>query len=344
MTGREDTRRLSPSAQEAIRFRAVKAVLSGKTQSEVARFFGVSRTRVNQWIQLVRQNGKNVLKARKRGGCKPRLLKGWQASWIVRKIRGEHPDQLKLHFVLWTREAVQQLIWVRFKIKLAIRTIGDYLLRWGLTPQKPVKRAFQQNTQAVQTWLETTYPSIQAKARQEKASIYWEDEMGLKSIHFRGRTYSPKGIKPVVKTTGDRYGCNMISAISNLGKLLFSVFEGSFTIPVFLGFLERLVRHSQGKKVILIVDGHPVHKAKAVKEWLEGKKELIEMFILPGYSPELNPDELLNQEIKATVFKTRRPRDKADLKALLSRKLSSIQKQPHKIKAYFQGTHVQYAA
>jgi transposase len=339
-----DTRTLSPSAQEALRIRAVEAVLSGKTQVEVARLFGVSRTRVNQWMQIVKKQGKQALKAKRRGGQKQPLLKGWQASWVVRKIRDKNPDQLKLSFVLWTRAAVQEIVWNRFQIKLAIRTIGDYLARWGLTPQKPVKRAYQQNNEAVKEWLEKIYPSIQAQAKKEQATIYWEDEMGLRSDHWRGRSYSPKGEKPVVKTTGVRYGCNMISALSNVGKLLFSVFEGSFTVEVFLGFLERMVKQAQGKKLILIMDAHPVHKAKAVSKWLESRKHLLEVFILPGYSPELNPDELLNQDVKATVFKQKRPSSKQDLKALLSKRLSSIQKQPEKIKAYFQAKYVKYAA
>jgi transposase len=168
--------------------------------------------------------------------------------------------------------------------------------------------------------------------------------MGLRSQHYAGRSYSPRGKTPVIQLSGKRFGVNMISAISNSGKLAFSLYEERFTQVVFINFLKRLIRHSNGKKVFLIADGHPVHKGKKVQAWLEENKSSIEMSIMPGYSPELNPDELLNQEIKSTVFSKKRPREKKELKALLESKLYSIQRQPEKIKAYFKGHYTQYAA
>ena len=238
----------------------------------------------------------------------------------------------------------EKLIEKQFGIKIAIRTVGDYLHRWGMTPQKPVSKAYQQNPEAVKRWLEEEYPEIQRKAKQEKAIIFWGDEMGLRSDHVAGKSYSPKGKKPELLKTGDRFSCNMISAVSNVGKLYFSVFQGSFVIPIYLNFLKRLIRQNAGRKVILIVDGHPVHKAIAVKEWLSLHVNEIEVYLLPGYSPELNPDELLNQDLKSNVFKQKRPRSKKDLKTLLKAKLYEIQKRPEKIRSYFKGRHVLYAA
>jgi transposase len=344
MSNKVDTRRLTQEQQEFIRMNAVKRVLAGEKQVDVADSLGVSTWSVNQWVKKARGKGAKALVSKPRGGQKKRFLTKRQENWVIQKLQLEHPEQLKLPFVLWTREAIQSLIENQFGIRLALRTLTDYLERWGMTPQKPVKQAYEQDPCAIEQWLEEDYPQIQAQAKKEKATIYWEDEMGLRSEHYAGRSFSPKGKTPTINLSGKRFGCNMISAITNHGQLAFSIYEKKFTSSVFLDFLKRLIQHNQGKKVIVIVDGHPVHKAKAVKEWLEKHKEEIEMFLLPGYSPELNPDELLNQEIKSTVFSKKRPRDKGDLKALLESKLHSLQKQPEKISAYFKGKYTQYAA
>lgn len=341
-----DNRNLSPEQQEVLRQKAVAAVIAGEKQVQVARTLGASTWSVCQWVMKARKKGVASLKAKRRGGHKPALLKPWQAARIVCIIRERNPDQLKLPlpYVLWTREAVQKLIFQKYGVQLALRTISDYLARWGMTPQKPVSRAYQQNSEAVQLWLEEKYPAIVARVKKEKGLLFWGDEMGLRSDHVAGRGFSPKGVKPVLERTGDRFGCNMISAISNLGKLYFSIFEGSFKIPVFLDFLKRLIHQNKGRKIFLIVDGHPVHKARLIQTWLEENKSRIELFILPGYSPERNPDELLNQELKATVFRSKRPTNKKELKALLHKRLCQIQKNTRKIQAYFQARYTAYAA
>jgi transposase len=168
--------------------------------------------------------------------------------------------------------------------------------------------------------------------------------MGLRSDHQSGRSFSLKGKTPAIHTTGNRFGCNMISAVSNLGKLYFSVFEGSCVVNVFLDFLKRLVKQNKGRKVFFIVDSHPVHKAKTVQQWVDRHSTEIALHYLPGYSPDLNPDELLNQDLKATVFKETRPKNKQELKALLSKRLSQIQKNPERIRSYFKAKTVCYAA
>jgi hypothetical protein len=251
---------------------------------------------------------------------------------------------LKLPFALWTREAVQALIFQKYGIKIAVRTMGTYLRSWGFTPQKPARQAIEQQDKKVRDWLEKEYPAIEARAQKEKALILWGDEMGLRSDHQAGRSYSLKGKTPVVQVSSNRFRCNMISALSNKGQLVFSVFEGSFVTPVFSEFLKRLVRQFKGQKLFLVVNGHPVHKARLIKNWLAEHKNSIELFLLPVYSPELNPDELLNQELKATVYKTGRPKDKQDLKRKLKARLYSIRKQPGKVMAYFQKHSVRYAA
>ena len=196
---------------------------------------------------------------------------------------------------------------------------------------------------AVEKWLKEQYPAIQERAREKKAVIYWGDETGLRSDHQSGTSYGLKGKTPIVRNSGKRFSCNMISVLNNKGELAFMVFEGKFNSKVFLAFLKRLLKH-QPKRVFLIIDGHPVHRSKEVKTWLEVNSRRIEVFILPGYSPELNPTELLNQDVKANVFKQQRPRCKKELKSSLGRYMHSIQRCPQKVKNYFKGRFVQYAA
>ena len=336
-------RKLSPKAQEAIRQRAVKAVLTGKSRSEVARLFSVSRVSVNAWVTQHRIQGQSGLKSKKRGSHATGSLAPFQAATIARLVEKHPPEALKLPFVLWTREAVQQLIERQFSIKVSIWTVGRYLKQWNFTPQKPLRRAYEQNKQAVEKWLKEDYPEILRRAKKEKAQIYWEDEMGIRSDHQTGVSYGKRGKTPIIPKTGKRFGFNMISAINNRGKLAFSLFEGSFDTKVCIGFLRRLIRYSKGK-VFLIWDGHPVHKGNAMKRWLENHQEEIEVFILPGYSPELNPDELLNQDVKSNAVGRKNARTKAELKKNVKSYLAGIQRQPLRVANFFRESHVQYAS
>ena len=345
MSTQQDTRHLSPAGQELLRKKAVAMVSTGMKQVQVSRLLGVSEWSISQWLKQVRQKGEKSLNSRKRGTRTPNiLLKPSQEKAIIRTICQSHPDEEGLPFTLWTREAIQQLIWKRYRILPALRTLTDYLRRWGMTPKAPVAKAYEQKAEAVRQWLEEEYPRIKAKAKRENALIYWQDEMGLRSDHLAGRSFSPIGKTSGTKKSGNRFSCNMNSASSHSGKMYFSEFTGSFVTSVYLGFLSRLIRQNKGRKVILIIDGHPVHRGKAVQSWLKEHVKQIECFFLPGYSPELNPDELLNQEIKATVFEEKRPRNKGDLKALLEKKLYQIQKDSTKIRAYFNAPLVRYAA
>lgn len=339
-----DARSLSPASQEALRKRGVQAVLGGMKQTVVAATFGVSASIVSQWMKADREGGEQALNARKKGPAKgtgARLTPA-QAATIRKMIVDKCPEQLKLPFYLWTREAVQELIFRKFTIRVAIRTVGNYLRDWGFTVQKPVRRAYEQNRAAVQRWLEEDYPAIQRRAKAEKALIYWGDEMGLRSDDQVGRSYGVRGQTPVIPGTGQRFGCNMISAVTNQGHLCFQVFDGSFNVKVFLGFLKRLVKQA-GRKVVLIVDGHPVHRAKLVQAWRAAHAEEIEIVYLPGYSPELNPDELLNQDVKRAALRQRRPKNVIALKGDVRAYLFSTQKRPDVIRRYFEERHVQYA-
>ena len=194
----QDARSLSAEAQEDLRRRVVEAVQKGLSQTEVARVFGVARGTVNRWMGMVERAGQRALKARRRGRPAVSRLKPHQAATTVRHILSGCPDQLSLPFALWTREAVQELLARKFDVEVSVWTVGRYLRAWGLTPQKPVRRAYEQNPAAVRKWLEEEYPSIREQARQWKAQIHWLDEMGLRSDHQAGRSYGRRGQTPVV--------------------------------------------------------------------------------------------------------------------------------------------------
>ena len=340
----QDARKLSAAAQEDLRRRVVRAIIDeGMSKAHAVRTFGVSKTAVFNWLKAYRKRGAPGLAARPQGRPRRSRLKGHQAASTVRIITDNCPDQLKLSFALWTREAVCELIEKRWGIRLSVWTIGRYLKRWGFTPQKPLRRAYEQNPAAGKRWLAEEYPAIVKRAKAKNAEIHWGDEMGLRSDHQTGTSYGRKGKTPVIPGTGQRFRCNMISTITNRGRLSFMVFTQTFTAKVMIEFLGRLIRHA-GRKVFLIVDGHPVHRSKKVKRWLESHAAEIELFFLPGYSPQLNPDELLNQDVKSNALGRRRPQDRDELINTVRSYLRSTQKQPQIVTNYFKQVDVSYAA
>jgi len=339
----KDARHLSASAQEALRYRVVNAVESGMSKSEAARVFKVSRTAVHYWTKAAANNGASSLKARKRGPRSNSRLLPHQAATAVRLMEQKCPEQLGLPFYLWTREAVQQFLAERFGLSVSVWTVGRYLKKWGFTPQKPLHRAYEQDRKAVKHWLETEYPQMCREAHHQKAEIHWGDEMGVRSDYQAGRSYGRVGQTPTVSGTGQRFGCNMISTITNRGKLCFKVFTQRFDSAVMLDFLRRLIRQNS-QKVFLIVDGHPVHRSRAVHQWLEKHADRIRLFFLPAYSPQLNPDELLNHDVKANAVGRQRAKNKAQMMENIRSYLRSTQRQPRIVQRYFHEKHVAYAA
>jgi transposase len=340
-----DARSLPQAAQEELRRRAVRLVGEGRSQVEVAGLLGVTRQAVGNWMRAHRRGGEQALAAGRRGrrGGHTKLTQSQQEQ-VARLIVGHNPDQLKLPGFLWTRALVRDLIAQRFGIEVGEDTAGRYLRAWGFSPQKPMRRAYEQSDEAVRAWLEERYPEIEKRAYRERAEILWADESGLRSDHTAGRTWAPVGRTPVTKGTGKRFRANMIAAVSNTGTLRFRVFDERFTGPVFLDFLKRLVKDARGRKVMLIVDGHPAHRARLVRNWVTANPELIELHFLPGYAPELNPAEMLNQDVKTNALGRRRPLDVTELKADVRRFLRSCQRRPAKVARYFQERHVTYAA
>jgi transposase len=342
----EDTRSLPAAAQAALRSRAVRAVLDGMTQAEAARVFGVHHNAVYRWIKRYREGGWPGLGEQRRGRRpgEQAALSQPQQQEVIALVRETTPDQLGLAGFLWTREAVSELISQRYGLLLARTTVGGYLRGWGFSPQRPQHRALEQNPAAVRRWLAETYPAIGAQARREGGVVLWLDEMGVRSDAAAGRSWAPVGQTPVIKRTGQRFRVNMLSAISNAGRLRFRLFTGSFTGSVFIDFLGRLLRDSGGRKVHLIVDGHPVHRAKAVSAWVGRHADRIELHFLPGYSPELNPVELLNHDVKANAAGRRRPRSAAELRDELRGYLRRRQRQPEVLVRFFNHPSTCYAA
>lgn len=342
--GDGDARSLSAEAKEALRIRAVRAVASKQmTQQQAADAFGVKRPTVGRWMSEYKRGGEQALAARALGRPPgPRVLTGWQASWVKRAVVGRCPDQLKLPGLLWTRDLVRELIIREFGITVSVETVGRYLKRWGLTVQKPSRQAFEQSAPAVAAWLKVHYPKIRADAAAEGAEILWGDEAGVRSDHQTGTSWGLKGVTPVVRTSGKRFSVNVISTVTNEGALRFMVFEGSFTQQIFITFMRRLIKNAK-RRIYLIVDNHVVHRGKIVRTWLDKHAEQIRVIRLPSYSPELNPDELLNQDLKQHVGRARNA-TAADMTRDVRGLLRERQNQPETVKGYFTQPTTAYAA
>jgi transposase len=258
-------------------------------------------------------------------------------------ITGHFPDELDIDSALWTRSAVQQLIADKCDVEMPIRTVGEYLNRWGYTPQKALKRAYEQDPEQVQAWLDIEYPAIQQRAQQENAEIAWGDESGLRSETQVGRGYAPMSQTPEIQPNPQRVSVNFLASVSNQGKVRFMLYTQKLTAQVFITFLERLIAKRE-RKLMWIVDRHPVHRSDAVHRWLQAHRDKIEMHLLPPYSPQLNPTEHLNCDVKQGVHSKPPTRNLDQLKGRLRSHLFKLQKLPSRIVKYFQHSFIAYAA
>lgn len=339
-----DLRKQPDDVRNHMRKQAIRLIKTGKTQQEIADNFGVHLNTVGGWWRNYQKEGKKALQVNKRGlkSGQGRVLTAEQEKEIQKMIIDKTPDQLKLPFVLWDRKAVKELIQSHYGIIVAIRTIGDYLQRWNFSPQRPVKRAYEQQPKTVQRWLDEVYPEIQIKAKQEDAEIHWGDETGFRNDHHYGRGYSPRGKTPVVRLSVKRVSTNMISSITNQGKVRFMIYSKSMNAQVLIKFLKRLIKSSD-RKIFLILDNLKVHHAIRVREWLEGKEDELEIFFLPSYSPELNPDEYLNNDIKQGIHSKTLFRDEKSLKKGVLSHMRMLQKMPKRVMNYFKHPKIAYA-
>lgn len=340
-----DARKHSPQTQYELRKQVIRMRKQGHKNTTVAEAVGISASHASTIWQRYKKEGSVAIKIGQRGRQHgdQRVLRAEQEREIQRFLIDRTPDQLKLSFALWTREAVKLLIKQRYGMNMPIRTVGEYLKRWGFTPQKPVKRAYEQNTQAVNRWLETQYPAIATQARKENAEIHWGDETGVQTDAYRVRGFAPKGNAPVVKLPAQKSSINMISSVTNQGQMRFMMYRGTMNCQLLIKFMTRLIKDT-GRKVFLVLDNLRSHHAKIVKEWLSAHKDAIEVFYLPSYSPELNPDEYLNGDLKLRVHSGMPARNQKELERKTKSFMQSIAKRPQHVQNYFKHPKVKYAA
>jgi transposase len=340
-----DARTLNQEAQEMLRQQIVRLRKAGRPNKDIADIVGVSESHCSRvWSRYQKEGAKAVAKGKRgRRHGEQRTLTAEQESTIKRHLVDKRPDQLKLSFALWNREAVRLLIQQECGFIMPIRTVGEYLKRWGFTPQKPAKWAKEQSTPAVALWLTKDYPAIAKRAKQEKAEIYWGDETGIQTGANVEKGYSPKGKTPVLRQTARKHRINMISAITNQGKVRFMFYGDNMNSQRLIKFMHRLTRDA-GRKVFLILDNLKVHHSHLVKRWLDKHKEKIEVFFLPSYSPELNPDEYLNNSLKGRVHSGERAQNAKQLESKARSHMRNLQNKPLKVKRFFEHRCASYAA
>jgi transposase len=342
----KDARRLSPTEQHERRRQVIRTYKRKINKAQIARDVGLSYSATCKIIDRYEAEGLAALAPRQRGrrsGDK-RVLSAEQEAQICATICDKRPEQLKMEFTLWSRAAVRELIEREFKVSLHLRSVGKYLNRWGFTPQKPMKRAYEQSPDAVRTWLDETYPVIAQRAKAEDAEIHWGDETALVNTDVRGRSYAPRGQTPVAMVVGGtRQKLSMIASVTNQGKARWMIINGAFNHEKLIEFFEALVADN-GRKVFLILDNLGVHHCKPVKQWLAEHSEQMEVFYLPSYSPELNPEERLNADLKHVIGRKVPVRTKAKLRAAAEQHMEVIGSEPERVKAYFRDPRVKYAA
>lgn len=340
----EDGRKLSREALEERRKTVIRMWKAKKKVPEIMQATGAGYTSVYSIWRKYQAEGSKSITVRSRGNKfgDGRHLTPDQELSIRKQIIDKHPDQLKLDFALWTRGAVRLLIKQECGFEMPIRTVGEYLKRWGFTPQKPVKFAYERNPDKVREWLKDTYPKISERAKSEGADIYWGDETGLRASDVRGRGFSIRGQTPVVQATAAYQNLSMISAITNKGKVSWMIVDGSVNIERFIEFLERLL-HDAERKVFLVLDNLKVHHAVLVQEWVVQQKGKIELFYLPAYSPDLNPDEHVNSDVKYGVGSKAPVRTKENLRKAAEEHMSILRSTPDRIKKYFEDPAISYA-
>lgn len=337
-----DGRKLSHEALEAIRIRAVMQVQNGKSPEEVIAALGMSRACIYNWLAAHRAGGIDALKAKKLTG-RPKKLTGKHLQWLYKVIAQNNPQQYRFSFALWTVKIIQQLIEEKLNLKLGHTSVWRLLKQLGLTCQKPIFKAYQQNPQLVEQWLTNTYPKIKRLAKKSNARIFFGDEAGVRSDFHAGTTWAPRGETPTVQANGQRFGVNIISAVSPAGEMRFMLVDGTIKTDEFIQFLSRLITNVP-HNVFLIVDGHPVHRSKKVKEYVISTEGKLALFYLPGYSPELNPDEFVWNNLKNNLVGRKFIESKTELKKEVLNGMRSLQKKPAIIKSYFQAKHTSYAA
>lgn len=336
-----DGRKLSHAAREEIRIRAVKRVEAGESPEDVVRTLGFHRSAIYEWLARYREGGIEGLRYRKIPGKKPKLS-GAQVRKVYEWITQSNPRQLNFEFALWTREMVRELIRAEFKIRMSVTSVGRLLKKLGLSPQKPLRRAYQQDPEAVERWKKLEYPAIRSEAKAAGGLIFFADEASVRSDYHSGTTWAPVGQTPVVRSTGARFSMNLISAVSPRGAMRFMTVDGRMTAPKFIEFLKRLMV-GVDQPIFLIVDRHPVHRSSAVRKFVEATDGCLRLYFLPSYSPELNPDELVWNHVKNHGTGRMTPGGPDQLRKAVMRRLRSLQRIPKIVMSFFRHPETLYA-
>jgi transposase len=340
-----DARELPDQVLEALRLRALRGCELGYTEAEVADLLGVCRETVCRWWSAYAQGGLGAL-PRERTGRPPgsgRALSDAQAERVQQLLRSHQPEELGIAAPLWNRRAVGELIRKEVNVSLAVRTVGRYLWRWGFTAKRPRRHGRDQDPEEVRQWLEETYPAIAARAEREGAEIHWGDEVGVAADQQPSRGYAPRGEPASMGVPGRHVRANQISTITNAGEVRFMTYTTTMTAGLFLVFLGRLLSSTTGK-VFLIVDRLRAHMTPAVQEWVAARRGRIEVFYLPRYAPELNPDEYLNNDLKGRVNEAGLPHDKGEVRSRIQGFMRRLLHLPEHVMSYFRHPSVQYAA
>jgi len=338
-----DLRKLNRDELAITRKQIVRLKKQGLKGKEIESLTGVRRNRISEIWTAYSKGGSEAIKPRK-SGRKPgtcTVLSKEQEEEIKQIIIDKTPDQIKMSFSLWTRQAICEMVKHKYQITLTERSATNYLKRWGFTCQRPTKKAYSQDDVKVNRFMKEEYPAISKRAITENAEIYWGDETGISNQEYYQRGFSPKGITPVMRVESKHERINMISAITGRGSLRFMIYDGAMNQKLLINFMKRLTKDVD-RKVFLILDNLRVHHGKLAAAWLEKNKDRIEVFFIPPYSPEINPDEYLNHVLKKNVHKGTRPRTKKDLHHRTESFLRKMQHNREKIMKLFHHPRLQY--
>ena len=339
---KRDGRTLDHKTLEAMRLLAVQRMRDGESAAEVAASFGLHRSWAFKCRAAVRGRGRGmkVLRSRK-GTGRPRSLTPAQERQVFRWINGKNPMQYGFDFGLWTRQIVRELIATKFAVALSLASVGALLARLDLTAQKPLQRAYQRDPVAIERWQLETYPAIARTAKRDKAEIHFWDESGFRADAVHGKTWARRGETPVVHQSGQRQGISAASAVNSKGAFWFATYPGALNGELFVELLKKLM-HRRRKPVHLVVDGLPAHKKAVVKDYVTGTKGRLTLHFLPGYAPDLNPDELVWSHAKRTG-NARRPLQAGEkLEDRVAQQLAGIGNNPALVRSFFRHPGVSY--
>ena len=339
---KRDGRTLDHATLEEFRLLALRRVKEGEKASAVVASLGMNRTSIYRWLKAAggRGRGERALVSKPVTGRPPKLTAAQQAK-VFRWINGRDPRQYGLDFGLWTRQIAATLIEEKFGVRMGVTAVGRLLARWGLSPQKPLQRAYQRDPQAIERWQRETYPAIARQARQTGADVYFWDESGFRADTVHGKTWALKGQTPVIERPGQRQSISAASAVNAKGGFWFATYEGALNAELFITLLKKLMK-GRSRPVHLVVDGLPAHKKANVREYIESTKGRLTMHVLPGYAPDLNPDELVWSHVKRTGVARNPLRAGEKLSIRVDQQLRAMQKNRRLVRSFFGAPSVAY--